>query len=165
MTVNKTPLEAAANNAPPVNPSEQAAGETAYGINEDNRIPMDIPQAKLAVPNLPGFFCYWHLEANVPAAIKAGYTFVEPDEMSINQLNVATENSISGNQDLGNRIKIMGGVNIVGQPEYHVLMKLRMEWRLADQRKKDARNASILQGIFKKETVLDREGDKVADDV
>jgi hypothetical protein len=158
-------LANAPNNAPPVNPSEQAALETAYGITADNRVPMDIPQAKLGVPSMPGWFFYWHLESNVPGAIMAGYTFVDSHELGLNQMNVATDGSISGNEDLGSRIKRMGGVNILGQAEYHVLMKLPMAWRLADQRKKDQRNASIMQGIFKKEKVMDREGDQVAEDV
>ena len=148
------------------NPAEQSAtGAPRRVINAENRVPMDIPQQKLGVPEIPGYFLYWHLESNVPAASMAGYEFVDSQELGLHQMNVATSGHISGNEDLGSHVRRVGGVGITGVAEYHMLMKLRQEWRDSDQRKKDERNAAILQSIFKKETVLDREGEQVAEDV
>lgn len=119
------------------------------------RIPMSIPRRKFETPELPGFFLYWHLEKNVPAALDAGYEFVDRNELPINQLNVATDSEVSGSVDLGNRVRMIGGVGIDGRAEYHILMKLRQEWRAEDEHARDKNNADILSGIFRGEQILD----------
>src|SRR5256885_12402504 len=45
--------------------------------------------------------------------------------------------------------------SIDGKAEYHVLMKLRLEWRKEDERERDQRNAAILSGIFREEKIVD----------
>src|SRR2546421_9553453 len=116
---------------------------------------MSVPRPKLEVPQLDGYFLYWHLERNVPAALQAGYEFVLATELPVNQLNVATDSTVSGNADMGSHIRVVAGVGLDGQAEYHVLMKLRLEWRKEDERERDQRNAAILSGIFKEEKIVD----------
>src|SRR5256885_800185 len=89
------------------------------------------------------------------AALQAGYEFVLATELPVNQLNVATDSTVSGNADMGSHIRVVGGVGIDGKAEYHVLMKLRNEWRREDERERDQRNAAILSGIFREEKIVD----------
>src|SRR5205807_8105847 len=126
-------------------PAPNPATRAAEPEGKRKRIPMSVPRPRLSVPELPGYFLYWHLERNVPAALQAGYEFVNSNELPINQLNVATDSTVSGNADMGSHIRVVGGVGVDGRAEYHVLMKLRNEWRKEDERERDKRNADMLR--------------------
>ncbi len=121
------------------------ANAPARRVTESNRVPMSLPTAKLAVPEVPGYFLYWHLGKNVPAAMRAGYAFVDSDELTIEQKGVANAADESGSSDMGTRISVLaGGTTEDGlQSERLYLMKLPSEWRAQDEAKMGEVNEGI----------------------
>lgn len=126
-------------------------------VTEQTRIPMSVPQRKLDAPAIPGYHLYWFLQRNVPRALAAGYEFVKDSDVSLNQLGVATSRDISGNASMGTNVEVIAGRDEAGAVEYHVLMKIRLEWWLADQKALEKRNASIMSAIFTKEKIMGSE--------
>jgi hypothetical protein len=125
--------------------------------SERKRIPMSVPSRKLEVPDMPGYNLYWFLESNVPRALQGGYEFVQSHETVLNQHNVATDRSISGNADLGGQVRVVGGAAESGGVEHLVLMKLKQEWYDEDRRAIEQRNASVMSAIFQEEQILGSE--------
>jgi hypothetical protein len=115
---------------------------------------MSVPTRKLEVPPIPGYHLYWFLETNVPRAVQGGYEFVNSDEVTLNQKNVATDKMISGNADLGSQVKVVAGASESGGAEHLVLMKIRQEWYDADRQAIEERNAQVMRAIFKEEQIL-----------
>ena len=93
----------------PANPSPAAVAKSL-----PKRIPMSLPQARLSVPEIPGYFQYWFLGlARVQRALKAGYEFVDESETDL------TDRSVAGGQgqDMGTRVSIIAGDELEdGQP-------------------------------------------------
>ena|SRR5208282_5373746 len=121
---------------------------------ERKRVPMSTPVRRMEAPEIPGFKLYWFLEENVPRAIQGGYEFVEIDELPINQRGIAASGSVTGSTDLGSRVSIIGnktGNN--GRPEQQFLMKIREEWYNEDHKVLERRNAQIMSGIFRDESI------------
>jgi hypothetical protein len=139
---------------PAANPANQIGSDR---VTSRTRIPMSVPQRKLDAPDIPGQHLYWFLERNVPRALQAGYEFVKDKEVSLNQLGVATSRDISGNADMGTNVKVIAGRDEAGAVEYHVLMKIRLEWWKEDQAALENRNASIMSAIFTKEKIMGSE--------
>lgn len=136
------------------NPANPPAAVEAAKPAVRRRIPMSVPQRKLEVPEIPGFKLYWFKEASVPRALQGGYEHVDAHELPINQHNVANDKGVSGNQDLGSHVRIVGGVAEGGGVEYAVLMKIKEEWWQEDQNALAEKNASIVGSIFNKEAIL-----------
>lgn len=112
------------------------ANAPARRVTEATRVPMSLPNPKLSVPDVPGFFLYWHLGKNVRAALKAGYTYVDEEELEVEQRGIANDASTSGSTDMGTRISIAAGGTVSDdnlEPERLYLMKLPQEWRDQDQ--------------------------------
>lgn len=119
-------------------------------VSEATRVPMDLPNQKLAAPNLPGFFLYWHLGKNVRNALRAGYTHVEDWELEVEQKGVANAAADSGTTDMGTRVSLAAGGTVSDEdatPERLYLMKLPLEWREKDEAAKAKTNESIAQAI------------------
>lgn len=134
-------MEAATN----VNP----AAEPAKRVTEATRIPMSVPQMRLEVPAMQGFHLHWFLGRNVPRALQAGYEFVSPDEVQLNQLGVAADREFSGSTDMGSRVSVVAGGPVEGSldAERLYLMKLRQEWRDKDVAALEARNEQIAAAL------------------
>jgi hypothetical protein len=115
------------------------------------RIPMSVPVRMLETPEIPGYHTHWIKEENIPRAHQAWYEFVQWDDVPVNQRNVGTDKSISGNTDMGSHVSVVdrGGTGRL------YLMKLKEELWLEDRRKIDERNASLLGGIFRGEVIMD----------
>jgi hypothetical protein len=65
------------NGGAPVTTNQQAIAPSepaARRVTEATRVPMSLPTTKLSVPQLPGYYLYWHLGKNVPAATAATAT-------------------------------------------------------------------------------------------
>lgn len=154
MTIDPKVTPAGPKAANPANPppAVEAAEKQAR-----KRIPMSVPQRKLEVPKIPGYVTYWFRESNVPRAEQAGYEFVDSRELSIHQHNVATDKGISGNQDLGSRIRIVGGLTDQNEAVYAVLMKIREEFWNEDHLLIARNNAQNLENIFVKEEIAGSE--------
>ena len=99
-------------------------------ITEDNRIPMSLPQLMLEVPEITGYVMHWFADrpGRISRALQAGYEFVDPDEVRINNFGVAADLSQGGSSDLGTRISVHGGVAENGSSERLYLMKIKKEW-------------------------------------
>lgn len=121
------------------------ANAPARRVTEANRVPMSLPTAKLSVPDMPGYFLYWHLGKNVPRALRAGYVFVDQDDLDIEQKGVANAADESGSTDMGTRISVLAGGSTEDglQSERLYLMKLPQEWREQDEAKMGAVNENI----------------------
>lgn len=142
------------NTSTPINPANKPPADLAKEAPARKRIPMSVPRRKMEAPDIPGFHLHWFLESNIPAALQGGYEFVDMNEVPLNQHGVGTSTQISGNSDLGSRVKIVAGIGAAGEPEYQVLMKIKEEWWQEDQRSIEARNAATLSAIFKEEQIM-----------
>jgi hypothetical protein len=137
----------------PANASPEAKGARRA------RIPMSVPMLKLEVPEIPGYHSHWIRGDNIQRALAAWYEFVGYDEIPVNQLNPATDAEVSGNTDLGSQVSIAAGVDKNGHPQRLTLMKLKEEHWLADRKKIDERNASVMEAIFRGEKIIDEGAD------
>lgn len=122
------------------------------GQERGRRIPMSVPVRKLEVDPIPGFHLHWHRESNVDRAKQAGYELVTPTEVRINHRSIGNDKTLGGNTDLGSCVSIVGSADSANV-ERLVLMKLKEEWWQEDKAALDARNASIVEGIFEGEKV------------
>lgn len=113
-------------------------------VTEATRVSMNLPVPKLAVPEIPGYYLYWHLGRNVARALRAGYTFVEEGEVELSATGVANDPGLSETTSLGTRISRLGGLaeNGVDAEELY-LMKLPMEWHEKDM----AEMAKVNEGV------------------
>ena len=137
-----------------VQAANPATDATIHGITRETRIPLSTARRKLEVLNdLPGYHLHWFLESNVPAAIQGGYEFVNDKDIRLNQHTAATKTGISGNNDLGSNISLIGGIGADGKNESQFLMKIREEWWQDDQKVIENRNAATLAAIFKGEQI------------
>lgn len=118
-------------------------------ITEANRIPMTLPQTRLAVPEIPGHYLYWFLGQNVPRAQRAGYEFVDEGEVELNNSGIGDDTSRSGSTDLGSRVSVGAGGLIDGttEPQRLYLMKIRQEWRDKDVQALEAVNEQIAAAL------------------
>lgn len=139
MEISKGTSQEVAKAAVVVNP----ANAPAKRKQEVERIPMDVARLKLAVPELPGYYMYWHLGKNVSAALRAGYTHVDDTEVEVEQMGLANDRAETGSTDLGSRISVSAGASGDEEEERLYLMKLPMEHHEADMRQKTARNEEI----------------------
>lgn len=135
------------------NPSVDAKA-VALEERRRRRIPMSVPVRKMEVPPMEGFHLHWFLESNVARAIDGGYEHVNNHEVVLNQSNVGSDTSLSGNTDLGTRVSLVAGINDLGHPMRQYLMKIPEEWYNEDQKVLEKRNASIMEQIFKGSRIM-----------
>lgn len=121
-------------------PNPGSAAPKSFSV--EDYIPMDLPQTKLAVPEIPGYYLYWHLGKNVNRALQHGYTFVENDEVQQMPPDVG-----NGGTDLGSRISREAGLDEHGREERLYLMKLPMELHLRAMELKTNRSEEIARRI------------------
>ncbi len=132
------------------------ANEPVKRLTDVTRVPMDLPTLKLGVPEVPGFYLYWHLGKNVGRALRAGYVHVVEGEVEIEQAGIATGRSVSGNSDLGTNISVSAG-NSGDTEDRLYLMKLPNELHEQDMMAKEAVNEEI--AIALRAGTLGSEGD------
>jgi hypothetical protein len=118
-------------------------------LPERTRIPMSLPTLKLAVPEIPGYHCHWMRgdAQRIHQALRAGYAFVEPDEVNLNDFGLANGPDDSGNQDLGSRVSHISGTAADGKAETLYLMKLPLALWEADQAALGQRQEQIASSI------------------
>lgn len=147
---------------PAVNPTIRP--EETKTTAERKRIPMSIPQRKLEVPELPGYHLHWFLEGRVPRALQGGYEFVDIQEIGgLNQHGVANDSTLSGNSSLGSRVTVVSGEGQSGSaPDTLVMMKIKEEWYLEDQKILEARNNQIIEAIRQRQ-FIPKDGESAAD--
>lgn len=111
------------------------ANAPAKSLPEKQRIPMSLPVQKLAAPEIPGFHTHWMRgdAQRIAQALRAGYTFVEQDEVDMNTVGVADSAESSGHTDLGSRVSVVSGTDEKGGAQRLYLMKLPKELREQDE--------------------------------
>lgn len=118
-------------------------------ITEENRVPMSLPEQMLQVPSIEGYEMYWFADrpGRISRAIAAGWQFVEPGEVKINNFSLAGDFLKDGNTDLGSRVSLHGGVNEQGASERLYLMKCKKEWYDKDMAAREARNDAVAAAL------------------
>jgi hypothetical protein len=126
-----------------VTATNNPANPVAKRLQAADYVSMDSAVLKLAVPEIPGFYLYWHLGKNVSRAKNHGYTFVDPDEVEVVQTGIATGAGVNGSTDLGTRISVSAGASGDDEEERLYLMKLPIELHEKGMAQKTARNEEI----------------------
>lgn len=128
------------------------ANSRETSVTDGTRIPMSVPETKLTVPEIPGYHLHWMLgnPQRIQQALRAGYTFVEQDEIYAVNTGVANNAAESGSTDLGTRVSVPAGVNDLdplGNPQSLYLMKIKQEWWDADQAKIAEKNELVARTL------------------
>ena len=104
-------------------------------------------EAKLGVrTQIEGYHLHVFTDAGarIQEALDSGYEFVKPDEVG-----GVSENVVSRNGDLGERIRFLVNPRAEGSEQYGYLMKIRQEWFEEDQAELQAKNNRIDAAIRK----------------
>ena len=77
----------------------------------EGHIPMSAPVQRLQVPEMPGWKLHWFRgePGRIARAQRAGYRFVEENEVRVNNFDLGGSKDNSGNTDLGTRVSIEEG--------------------------------------------------------
>ena len=70
---------------------------------------MSVRDLKLAVPEIEGYHLHYAHEKRVNRMLRAGYEFVDFDEVEVTNLDLAGDRGASGNSDLGSRVSVSAG--------------------------------------------------------
>lgn len=120
-------------------------------VAERQRIPLTLPVQKFAVPEIPGYHLHWFrgTPERLAQAERAGYEFVNEDEVDINSVQLGGDATKGGNTDLGTRVSVVagGGDTEGGQPTRMYLMKQKMEWYVEDQKLLENRNDGVAEAL------------------
>lgn len=115
------------------------------------RIPMSVPQQKLAVPEIPGYHLHWMLgtEARLARARQGGYTFVEDHEVGVLSHGLANDSLGSGSTDMGSRVSVVAGgdTDAGGQAVRLILMKIKQEWWEEDQKNLEKSSDALVAAL------------------
>jgi hypothetical protein len=146
-----------------LNPAKPADATKTEGVSLRRRIPMSTPRPKLAIPELPGFYCYWMNDyaGRIQQAQQSGYDFVSSEEIDINPTSISGDVETSGNSDLGTRVSVVVGEAPNGGPLRAYLMKLPSEFHNDDVRELQKQNERLDKVI--KAGKLGAEADKPED--
>jgi len=106
-------------------------------VDERTRRPFTHPVGSLSVPEIPGYHLHWFRgdAQRIQRAFEAGYEFVDPNEVHVNEKRLGADTAEDGNTDMGTRISVSAGGDMGqdGQPVRLYLMKTRQEWWEKDQ--------------------------------
>jgi len=117
------------------------------GATRKRRSAFNGTEAKLSVmETIPGYHLHIFTDAGsrVKQAQDSGYEFVTPTEVG-----GVSENVVSRNGDLGDRIRYLVNPHAEGTEQYGYLMKIRQEWYEEDQAEIQAKNNRIDAAIRK----------------
>lgn len=107
--------------------------------------PMSGGQRKLEVPELEGFRLYWFRDdpGRIQDALRAGYDFVEKEEISLNDFDFAGDGTSDKGSDMGSRVSVSsgdGGGRLI-------LMKCPLEIAAYAQTFADAQVDSVVEAL------------------
>ena len=139
--------------------SDNPANERSTSVNEDNRISMSLPQMMLEVPAIEGYVMHWFADrpGRISRAAAAGYEFVKPDEVRINNFGLAADVLDSGNSDLGTRVSVHGGVGESGASERLYLMKVKKEWYDKDMELREQHSDRVVKSLRQGQTGAEKD--------
>ena len=115
------------------------------------RIPLSVPERKLEVPMIPGYRLRWFRGAQqrLRQAEAAGYEYVTPEEVQLNNVSLGGDAKKDGNTDLGSRVSVVEGSEVdgAGQAIRLYLMKQKEEYWKEDQAIIQGRNDSVAAAL------------------
>lgn len=127
------------------------ANEPERGALPKNFQPMSAGVRKLEVPERPGFHRRWIRSdaGRIAKAQRAGYRFVEADEVELTNFDLGGDAKESGNTDLGTRVSVISGdgADVTGQPGRLYLMECPIEYYEASREIIEERNESIAETL------------------
>lgn len=134
-----------------------APGKT---VAERQRIPLSVPMRKLEVPEIPGYYTKWFrgTPQRLAQAERAGFVFVHPDEVALNNVSLGGDATKAGNTDMGSRVSVIEGSEVdgAGQAVRMYLMKQLMEHKLEDDAIVQARNDDIAAALTGQTGITER---------
>src|SRR5262245_20011824 len=118
---------------------------------ERKRIPLSVPQRKLEVPDVPGYHLRWirGTPQRLRQAEQAGYEYVTPEDVQMNDLALGGDGSRHGSTDMGSRVSVVEGSETDGSGNAirMYLMKQKLEFYREDQEIVQRRNNSIANAL------------------
>ena len=142
---------------------------TLEGSFAFKRIPMTTPTRKLEVPEIHGYKMYWFRgePGRLQRALRAGYEFVNPDEINIFNHDLAGDLDLPGQTDMGDRVSVAAqdGAGDDGQFLRLYLMKIKLEWWDADRAQYETEKIDPLVAALQGGTIGAGEGGETPGDV
>ena len=129
---------------------QEAANTPAKAVDGATRKRRNVfngTEVKLGVRNqIPGYHLHIFTDtgSRIQEAMDSGYEFVTPEE-----IGGVSENVVSRNGDLGERIRYLVNPRAEGTEQFGYLMKVRQEWFEEDQAELQAKNNRIDSAIRK----------------
>jgi hypothetical protein len=115
------------------------------------RIPLSVPQRKLEVAPIPGYYLRWFrgTPARLAQAERAGFEFVDEDEVQMNSTHLGGNALHTGSTDLGTRVSVIEGSETdgAGQAVRMYLMKQKLEYYHEDAKTIQARNDLVADAL------------------
>ena len=127
--------------------AQQAPTPAEDGTTRKRRNVFNGTEAKISVQTqIEGYHLHGLTDdgGRIKNAMDSGYEFVRPDEVG-----GVSENVVSRNGDLGERIRYLVNPRAEGTEQYGYLMKIRQEWYEEDQAELQAKNNRIDAAIRK----------------
>lgn len=125
--------------------------------NKDKKVlpegfmPMSSASKTLEVPEKPGYHRRWFRgePGRIARAQRAGYTFVHPDDVELNNFDLGGDAKTSGNSDLGTRVSVISGdgADSTGQASRMYLMECPLEYYEASRAIIEDRNEAIADAL------------------
>lgn len=130
-------------------PSEDDKERYEAFLEARRRTSMSVPQMKMTVPDIPGYHTHWMNDdqGRIERSLRAGYQFVESDEVVMHDFSLAGDSTKTGNQDMGSRVSMVVGTKEGGAPARAYLMKIKIELWNADQKLQQEVNDNISRAL------------------
>ncbi|MBT9139119.1 MAG: hypothetical protein DDT31_01700 [Syntrophomonadaceae bacterium] len=152
----------------PIETKVNPANEVEISAFPKNFQPMSSIAQKLEVPEKPGFHRRWIRSdpGRIAKAQRAGFRFVNYDEVGLTNFDLGGDAKNSGNTDLGTRVSVISGdtADFTGQVGRLYLMECPMEFYEASRKIIEERNDSVA-GALRNGRVGLGEGGESYDDV
>ena len=105
----------------------------------------------MEVPEIPGYHLHWMMgnPGRIAQALRAGYTFVEADETTVVNADIAGGAFQSGSTDMGSRVSVLAAKEAGedGKEQRLYLMKIPLEHWEEDQKALESRSEQIAATI------------------
>jgi hypothetical protein len=128
-----TALIASKGTADAINPANSQEQKLDEAKEQRRRIPMSVPRAKMATPEIAGYHTHWinDYPGRILQAQAAGYDFVDEAQVLITMPSIAGD-VLGVGTDMGSRVSIVVGKNEDGTPLRAFLMRIPLEYYKED---------------------------------
>lgn len=113
--------------------------------------PFQAGVGKLEVPKKEGYVRYWFRgePGRIQRALQAGWTFVDQNDVKLNNFDLGGDAKASGNTDMGSRVSVISGADLdgAGNPNRLYLMECTDELYYRGRANLDATNDGIATAL------------------